>query len=158
MNPPTPFVLMAKKIIIAHTESASAKKAADIPRAAAGRIARRNIPITIPRKKTAITVAMNSATISDRSTSPIKPAPGCRMVRIPAGTSATPIESSSAETGVGPAKTTLLGFSQGAIMALESTQQPVPLAGRVVAIAGRFSAPNEHDPSTAPNVTLPAPD
>jgi phospholipase/carboxylesterase len=45
------------------------------------------------------------------------------------------------ETGVGPAQTTLLGFSQGAIMALESTQHPVPLAGRVVAIAGRFAQP-----------------
>jgi phospholipase/carboxylesterase len=45
------------------------------------------------------------------------------------------------ETCVGPAQTTLLGFSQGAIMALESTQQPVPLASRVVAIAGRFAQP-----------------
>jgi phospholipase/carboxylesterase len=44
-------------------------------------------------------------------------------------------------TGVGPERTTLIGFSQGAIMALESMQcpEPQPLAGRVVAIAGRFA-------------------
>lgn len=41
----------------------------------------------------------------------------------------------------GAAATTLLGFSQGAIMALESTQQPEPLATRVIAIAGRFAQP-----------------
>jgi len=44
-------------------------------------------------------------------------------------------------SGVAAADTTLLGFSQGAIMALESTQQPVSLAGRVVAIAGRYAQP-----------------
>jgi len=43
------------------------------------------------------------------------------------------------QSGVGPESTTLIGFSQGAIMALESTQQAVPPAGRVVAIAGRFA-------------------
>jgi len=37
-----------------------------------------------------------------------------------------------------PANTTLLGFSQGAIMALEATQQPVRLAKRVLSLAGRF--------------------
>ncbi len=43
--------------------------------------------------------------------------------------------------------TTLLGFSQGAIMALESTQQPgTPLAGSVVAWAGRFARPPQHTP------------
>ena len=44
-------------------------------------------------------------------------------------------------TGLGPQATTLLGFSQGAIMALESTQQTTPLAQRVVALAGRFAQP-----------------
>jgi phospholipase/carboxylesterase len=43
--------------------------------------------------------------------------------------------------GVGVAATSLVGFSQGAIMALESTQAASPLAGRVVAIAGRFAQP-----------------
>ena len=45
------------------------------------------------------------------------------------------------ESGVGPGGTTLIGFSQGAIMALESTQQPAPVAGRVIARAGRFARP-----------------
>lgn len=44
------------------------------------------------------------------------------------------------KSGVAPSRTTLIGFSQGAIMALESTQATtVPIAGRVVAIAGRFA-------------------
>jgi phospholipase/carboxylesterase len=38
-----------------------------------------------------------------------------------------------------PEATVLLGFSQGAIMALESTQLAVPLAARVVSICGRFA-------------------
>jgi phospholipase/carboxylesterase len=41
--------------------------------------------------------------------------------------------------GANAASTTLIGFSQGAIMALESTQQGPALAGRVVAVAGRFA-------------------
>ncbi len=47
------------------------------------------------------------------------------------------------ETGVGPQSTTLLGFSQGAIMALESTQlcSASGHAARVIAIAGRFAQP-----------------
>lgn len=50
-------------------------------------------------------------------------------------------------TGVGPARTALIGFSQGAIMALESTQRaPHRLARRVVAVAGRFA----QAPSRAP--------
>jgi phospholipase/carboxylesterase len=44
------------------------------------------------------------------------------------------------EARLGPAATTLLGFSQGAIMSLESLHGPQALAGRVVAIAGRFAA------------------
>ena len=46
-------------------------------------------------------------------------------------------------SGVGPAGTALIGFSQGAIMALEATHATDdgqgPLAGRVIAIAGRFA-------------------
>lgn len=37
--------------------------------------------------------------------------------------------------------TTLVGFSQGAIMALESTQQPETITSRVLALAGRFAVP-----------------
>lgn len=51
------------------------------------------------------------------------------------------------ETGITPGATALLGFSQGAIMALESTQEPQPLAGRVIAIAGRFAQPPRAAPS-----------
>ena len=42
---------------------------------------------------------------------------------------------------VGPAETTLIGFSQGAIMALESTQMESPPAARVIALSGRFARP-----------------
>lgn len=42
-------------------------------------------------------------------------------------------------SGVGPAGTALIGFSQGAIMALEAAYGASPVAGRVVAIAGRFA-------------------
>jgi len=41
--------------------------------------------------------------------------------------------------GVAVERTALVGFSQGAIMALESCVGPNPPAGRVVAIAGRFA-------------------
>ena len=44
-------------------------------------------------------------------------------------------------SGVGVSGTTLIGFSQGAIMALESTQHAPGLAGTVVSIAGRFAQP-----------------
>ncbi|MDP2017147.1 esterase [Hydrogenophaga sp.] len=50
------------------------------------------------------------------------------------------------QTGLDAANTTLVGFSQGAIMALESTQQPQPLAAAVVAIAGRFAQPPRSSP------------
>jgi len=43
------------------------------------------------------------------------------------------------EAGVGAQHTTLIGFSQGSIMALEPTQGPAALAHRVIAIAGRFA-------------------
>ncbi len=42
------------------------------------------------------------------------------------------------EAGVPPARTTLIGFSQGSIMSLEAAFQEPVLAGTVVAIAGRF--------------------
>jgi phospholipase/carboxylesterase len=42
-------------------------------------------------------------------------------------------------TNVGPERTTLIGFSQGSIMALASTQQTPETARCVVSIAGRFA-------------------
>lgn len=44
------------------------------------------------------------------------------------------------EAGVGPERTALVGFSQGAIMALELTQRQPELATRVLALSGRFAA------------------
>jgi phospholipase/carboxylesterase len=44
-----------------------------------------------------------------------------------------------AESGVGEAGTALVGFSQGGIMALESTRDRETMAGRVVSCAGRFA-------------------
>jgi phospholipase/carboxylesterase len=43
------------------------------------------------------------------------------------------------EAGVAPARTTLIGFSQGSIMSLEASLHEPVLATRVVAIAGRFA-------------------
>lgn len=43
------------------------------------------------------------------------------------------------EAGVGPQATALVGFSQGAIMALESTLHSPALASRVVSISGRYA-------------------
>jgi phospholipase/carboxylesterase len=52
--------------------------------------------------------------------------------------------------GIGPEATVLVGFSQGAIMSLESVRLDQQLAGRVVAIAGRFSLlPERAPPGTA---------
>jgi len=51
-----------------------------------------------------------------------------------------------AHTGVDQGRTTLVGFSQGSIMSLESTQQALPPAGRVAAIAGRFAQPPRVNP------------
>ena len=42
-------------------------------------------------------------------------------------------------SGVGAAGTALVGFSQGAIMALASTLREDPVAARVIAIAGRYA-------------------
>lgn len=52
-------------------------------------------------------------------------------------------------TGASLDATALIGFSQGAIMALESTQLGEALAGRVVALAGRFA----NLPALAPEAT-----
>ena len=52
-----------------------------------------------------------------------------------------------ADTGVAPEATALVGFSQGAIMALESSQLDGLLAGRVVALAGRFARLPERAPA-----------
>jgi len=51
-----------------------------------------------------------------------------------------------ARCGVSAARTALVGFSQGAIMALESTQLAEPPSGHVVAMSGRFA----NDPEVAP--------
>jgi len=49
------------------------------------------------------------------------------------------VEAWQGRTGVEPERTTLIGFSQGAIMSLESTQGAAPrVASRVAAIAGRL--------------------
>jgi phospholipase/carboxylesterase len=44
-------------------------------------------------------------------------------------------------SGAKVGSTTLLGFSQGAIMALAATQLVAPIAGRVVALSGRLPSP-----------------
>jgi len=51
-------------------------------------------------------------------------------------------------SAIGPAGTVLVGFSQGAIMALESTQAvtELPPAQRVIAMAGRFAQPVRRAP------------
>lgn len=54
------------------------------------------------------------------------------------------------ESGITAARTTLIGFSQGAIMALEATQQDLPVASRIIAISGRFAQP----PRVAPVNTV----
>jgi phospholipase/carboxylesterase len=53
------------------------------------------------------------------------------------------------DAGVGTDAVALIGFSQGGIMALESTRDRPALAGRVVSIAGRFAAlPTQANPAT----------
>jgi phospholipase/carboxylesterase len=52
-----------------------------------------------------------------------------------------------AHTGLDAAQTVLAGFSQGAIMSLESTQSGEPLAARVVALSGRFAVPPRQAPA-----------
>ncbi len=55
-----------------------------------------------------------------------------------------------ARSGVSAGGTVLIGFSQGAIMALESLQAGAPLAGRIISLAGRFA----RAPGRAPAGTL----
>ena len=52
-----------------------------------------------------------------------------------------------AHTGLAPEQTVLAGFSQGAIMSLEFTQTDEPMAGRVVAMSGRFAVPPRRAPA-----------
>lgn len=52
--------------------------------------------------------------------------------------------------GIGPQATTLVGFSQGAIMSLESARAGEALAARIVSIAGRFA----ELPDQAPQATI----
>jgi phospholipase/carboxylesterase len=59
------------------------------------------------------------------------------------------VQSWQKESGLGVERTTLVGFSQGAIMSLEATQLAQPIARRVVAMAGRFA----QSPRQAPKVT-----
>jgi len=51
-------------------------------------------------------------------------------------------------SGIGPDATALIGFSQGAILALESTQVDgtPPTASRVIALSGRFATPVRRAP------------
>ena len=53
-------------------------------------------------------------------------------------------------SGVSAERTTLIGFSQGAIMALEATQCMPVLAGHLIAFSGRFASA----PSIAPDGTV----
>ena len=49
------------------------------------------------------------------------------------------VRAAQAATGVGPAATALVGFSQGAILALELVQREDGIAGRVLSFAGRYA-------------------
>ncbi|MBL8350523.1 MAG: esterase [Burkholderiaceae bacterium] len=49
------------------------------------------------------------------------------------------VRAAQAATGVGPAATALVGFSQGAVVALELAQLHDGLAGRVLSFAGRYA-------------------
>lgn len=53
-------------------------------------------------------------------------------------------------SGVSADQTTLIGFSQGSIMSLESTQIQPPLAAKVIAFSGRFAVA----PLVAPKGTV----
>ena len=56
------------------------------------------------------------------------------------------VRDAQAHFGVTPNATALVGFSQGAIVALEAAQASPGLVGRVVAIAGRYAALPEFAP------------
>jgi phospholipase/carboxylesterase len=57
-------------------------------------------------------------------------------------------------SGVDAAGTALVGFSQGAIMALAAAIQPEPVAARTIAIAGRFAALPETPPHESCTIHL----
>jgi len=57
------------------------------------------------------------------------------------------VRSWQAESGASIPQTALIGFSQGAIMALESTRRGIVLAGRVAAICGRYALLPEQAPA-----------
>ena len=57
------------------------------------------------------------------------------------------VRAAQAATGVGPAATALVGFSQGAICALELVQLHDGLAGRVLSFSGRYAALPEQAPA-----------
>ena len=50
------------------------------------------------------------------------------------------------QSGVAPGATALIGFSQGAIMALEAAQAQAGLAARIVALSGRYAQLPTHAP------------
>ncbi len=52
------------------------------------------------------------------------------------------------EAGAPPARTTLIGFSQGAIMSLEAARLVPVVAGRIVSIAGRLAAVPQDVPAS----------
>ena len=60
------------------------------------------------------------------------------------------IRDAQSHFGVTPLATALVGFSQGAIMALEAVQEHRSLVGRVVAIAGRYA----RLPDAAPDAVI----
>jgi phospholipase/carboxylesterase len=60
---------------------------------------------------------------------------------------ASTVRELQARFGLGPEATVLAGFSQGAIMSLESARLGQGLAGRIVSIAGRFSELPERAPA-----------
>jgi len=49
-------------------------------------------------------------------------------------------------SGVAAAATALVGFSQGAIMSLEAAKAQNPIAGRIVALSGRYATLPDHAP------------
>ena len=59
---------------------------------------------------------------------------------------AAAVQAAQQATGIEPQATALVGFSQGAICALELVQVHDGLVGRVLAFAGRYAAPPSHAP------------
>lgn len=57
------------------------------------------------------------------------------------------VRAAQAATGVGPAATALVGFSQGAILSLELVQLHDGLAGRVLSFSGRYATLPERAPA-----------